>query len=821
MAFVELNGISKSYGGVHALRPLDLEIHVGEVLAVCGENGAGKSTLNKILSGSVSPDSGTVRMDGRELVLGSVAEAERAGIAIVHQESAAFLHLSATENHQIMREPVGAGGLWLDRGEMRRRAIASLAGLGESFNPDTPLQARSLAQRQMVAIARAVDHQCRLLILDEPTASLSARETDALFAAIRDLRERGVAIIYVSHRLDEVFELADRVAVLCDGQLVAVKAVSETSQPELIQLMVGRAVEFEKRESQAPGELLLEVENLTSGPFRDVSFSVRAGEVVAVAGLVGAGRSEVARAIFGLDRYQGGTVKVGGKPLPRGVESAIRCGLALVPEDRQHQGLHLPLSVRDNLMMASRPGQKVLIDRKVEADGAKGLVESLSIKTASDLAAVASLSGGNQQKVLLGKWLATQPKVLILDEPTRGVDVGAKDQIHRLISALAKEGVAIVVISSEMNEVLALGDRVLVMRQGSIASELSRAEATQARVLELALPQDVPPPPGPLPMWTRGGGGSSRTLGVGLLLFATVILAAIVNPAFLSADNLRDMLVRVSPAIIVGTMMTLVILAREIDISVGSLMGLCAATLGIAASTDRMGLPPAVAVLLCLGVGVLGGLVNGVLVAHARIPSIIVTLGTLTLFKGVTELAMGGKWIEKMPLGLRALGTQGVLGIPYVVIVAVLTVLLGVWITRRSRLGLQVFALGSNPHAAELHGVRVRRVKLAVFALTGLGAAIAALFSATQLQVIESGFGGGFELVAIASVIVGGTSIRGGQGSVIGTVLGASLLGIVSTVLIFLKLGESSTYWERAIQGGFILLAVLGDHLGRRNRRQA
>lgn len=801
MAFVHLRGIAKSYGGVQALRPLDLEILAGEILAVCGENGAGKSTLNKILSGTISPDSGSISVDGIELSLGSVNEAEEAGIAIVHQESAAFLHLTATENHQMMHEP---GNGWLDRAEMRRRTVESLATVGESFDPEVPLEQRSVAQRQMVAIARAVSRDCRVLILDEPTSSLSARETGSLFAVIRKLRAEGVAIVYVSHRMDEIFELADRVAVLRDGSLIAVKSVAETSPQDLIQSMVGRAVEFEKRAPNDLGPVRLEVRGLRSGPVRDVSFSVRAGEVVAMAGLVGAGRSETARTIFGLDSREAGEILIDGVPL----QAAIRQGVALLPEDRQHEGLHLPLSVRENLAMATTPSQATIIDRRAEAESAKELIGSLSIKTASDLADVASLSGGNQQKVLFGKWLATQPKVLILDEPTRGVDVGSKDQIHRLIGKLADEGVAILVISSEMNEILALGDRILVMRQGRLAGELAGTEATQEKILELALPREADEA-----TLATATTGIRREFAVAGLLIALMILATLVNPTFLSLENIRDMLVKVAPVVIVGSMMTLVILAREIDISVGSLMGLCAATLGIAVSPDRMGLPVPIAISACLAIGALGGLLNGVLVAHAKLPSIIVTLGTLTLFKGATELAMGGRWIENLPPSLRTLGTGG-----WIIPVAFLAVLVGIWISRRTRLGMRIFAVGSNPHAAALVGVKAARVRLLVFVLTGLACAIATLFSATQLQVMESGFGSGFELTVIAAVIVGGTSIRGGRGGVIGTVLGAGLLGIVSTVLIFLKLGPSAAYWEKAVQGGFILLAVVADHIGRRKR---
>ncbi len=810
MPLVKLQGIAKSYGGVHALRHLDLDIHAGEVLAICGENGAGKSTLNKILSGSVQPDSGSVFVNGRPMPLGSVLDAESNGIAIVHQESSAFLELTAAENCQMMHEP---GTWWLDRRELTQRTKEALASAGESFDPDTSADQLSLAQRQMVAIARAICRDCQVLILDEPTSSLSAKEANALFGVIGKLKRKGVAIVYVSHRLEEIFQLADRVAILRDGELIAVKPVQETNSDDLIQLMVGRPIASTHRLARTPGEPALEVQCLSGFGYSNVSFAIGAGEVVALSGLVGAGRSEIAKAIFGIEPATSGEVKVGGVKLGQGNEAAMAAQIALVPEDRQQEGLHLALTVQENLSMAASPALPQMLNRQLESRRSQQLVQGLGIKTASDFALASSLSGGNQQKVLLGKWLANPPKVLILDEPTRGVDVGAKDQIHSLIDELAASGVAILVISSEMNEVLALADRVLVIRQGRLVGELAKSEATQAKLLELALPQESDES-----LEKIKSKAPRREVGVGLLLLATIFAASLFNPTFLAFENLRDILVKIAPPLIVGAMMTLVILAREIDISVGSLMGLCAATLGIASSSDRLGLPPIAGAGLCLGVGAIGGLLNGMLVAYARIPSIIVTLGTLALFKGMTEIALGGKWIERIPSELRFLGTGSAIGIPLVVWVAILMSLAGIWITRRTRFGLRIMAIGSNPHAASLNGISITKTRLALFALTGISAGLAALFSATQLQVIESGFGSGFELVVVASVIVGGTSIRGGRGSIVGTILGTTLLGIVATVLIFLRLGDAATYWERAVQGCFILAAVLADSLTRRKR---
>ncbi len=551
----------------------------------------------------------------------------------------------------------------------------------------------------------------------------------------------------------------------------------------------------------------LRVEGLyRAGAFDDVSFQVRPGEIVALAGLVGSGRSEVVRAVFGLDGFRG-RVWANGRPISS-VRDAIAAGIALVPEDRQHEGLVLPMSIEDNLGLVATPGQPLLRSAARERERTREAREALDIRMASSSDSVASLSGGNQQKVLLGKWLSGRPKVLLLDEPTRGVDVGAKAQIHQRIRELAASGVAVLVVSSEIPEVLALADRVLVMREGRIAGELQRADASPETILGLALP-DGSAQDQRRPLWR-----ASRTT-IGWALLAMLAACSMANPAFASMENLRDLLVKTAPALIVGSALTLVVLAREIDISVGSLMGLCAAVMGIATSADRMGQPPWVGVAACLGVGVLGGLLNGAIVAWGRVPSIIATLGTLTVFRGITELLLGGRWVERIPEGLRTLGTGGVVGVPFSVVAALaFAIAMGV-LAHQTPFGLRVRALGSAPRSAEMVGLPGARLRWMLFALTGLACGLAALFSATQLRVVESGFGSGFELVAVASVIVGGTSIQGGRGSVLGTVFAAWLLGSLSTVLIFLRLGEAATYWERMAQGVLILVAVLLDR-GRR-----
>lgn len=495
--FIAIVGLSKSYGGVRALKDVHLEIASGEIHALCGENGAGKSTLIKILTGVVTPDEGSIRIDGQTLVPGNVRETEASGIAVIHQESTAFPDLNALDNIFVGREPRKAGGWLLDKPRMRREARAVLKRLGQDFDLDRPVGELSVAQRQMVAMARALSQQCRLLILDEPTASLSARESDALLKIVRQLRDEGVTILYVSHRLDEIFELADRVTVFRDGEFIDTQPTGVLDKDALIRLMVGREVEELTQRHHHEGDLgdvKLDVRNLTQpGVFSGVSLQVRAGEIVGLAGLVGAGRSEVARAIFGIDPYSSGQVRINGQLLPGGsVRQALSAGLALVPEDRQHEGLVLPMSVGANISLAVLKdlASGGLVNGRTERGLVARLMNELQVKAAHQDIPAETLSGGNQQKLVIGKWLASQPQVLILDEPTRGVDVGAKAQVHRLIRELAAKGLATLMISSDMTEVLSVSDRIIVLCEGRIAGEMSGSEATQEKVLDLALPKE-------------------------------------------------------------------------------------------------------------------------------------------------------------------------------------------------------------------------------------------------------------------------------------------------------------------------------------------
>jgi ribose transport system ATP-binding protein len=484
---LEVEGVSKSFPGVRALEEVSFELRAGEVHALLGENGAGKSTLIKILCGVHRPDSGTIRLGGEPVRVASPRHAQALGIAVVHQELVLEPYLSVAENVFLGRQPVGRFGL-VDRRRMHGETARLLGRLGVELDPGTPLGELPMASRQLVAIARAVSSSARVLVFDEPTTSLTQRESDLLFAAIRRLRADGIGIVYVSHRMQEIFNLCDRVTVLRDGRRIATWRVAETDLAGLIGMMIGREVgEVRRVDAARTGPAVLEARGLgRRGVLHDISFALREGEIVVMAGLVGAGRTEVARALFGDLATDAGEILVEGVPVRvRSPRDAIRAGIGLVPEDRKEQGLVTALSVRQNLALPSlrRLAPFGIVRAGAERRLAEEYVRRLAIRTPSTAQAVKHLSGGNQQRVVIAKWLATRPKALIVDEPTRGVDVGAQAEIHGLLRDLARAGMAVLMISSDLREILTMSDRILVMHRGRIVAELPGRGSTQEQIM--------------------------------------------------------------------------------------------------------------------------------------------------------------------------------------------------------------------------------------------------------------------------------------------------------------------------------------------------
>ena len=486
-----MENISKFFPGVKALQNVSLSLRYGEVHALIGENGAGKSTLMKVLSGLYQADEGRIIWEGKELKLHSTKDSEAAGISIIYQELNLIPNLSVRENIFLGREKRRSKFL-VDFRKTGEEAQKYTHMVGLDVDVTTPVGNLSIAQRQMVEVAKALSQNAKLIVMDEPTSSLTDRETEILMDVIRKLRSQGVTIVFISHRLNELFEISDRISVLRDGMSVGTVDTKDCTEDMLVSMMVGRDLDnIYPKVPTTPGKVILDVKDLNAGDMvKNVSFSLREGEILGFAGLVGAGRSETMRAIFGVDRVDGGTILVDGKKLEHhSPTEAIKAGIGFVPEDRKQLGLILNMTVRENTTLACLRDEMAggIMNPQKERIITREQIDQLSIKTPGQEQIVVNLSGGNQQKVVIGKWLVTHPKILILDEPTRGIDVGAKKEIHQLMSDLAAKGVGIIMISSEMPEVLGMSDRIIVMHEGRICGEFDAHEATQPKIMSTIL----------------------------------------------------------------------------------------------------------------------------------------------------------------------------------------------------------------------------------------------------------------------------------------------------------------------------------------------
>lgn len=492
---IEMRGIDKSFGSNNVLKNAGFLLESGEIHALMGENGAGKSTLMKILTGVYTKDAGTVIVDGQEVCYKNPQEAERAGIVFIHQELNVLFDLTVEENMFLGKEIRNAFGV-CNKKAMRAKVKEILDKLGVEINPGEVMSNLSVGQQQMIEIAKALMVDARVIIMDEPTAALTQSETEVLFQVVKSLRKKGVSIVYISHRMEEIFELCDRITILRDGSYIDTKRIADTDMNDVVKMMIGREIgeRYPARQSKI-GDIVLEVENLNCpGIFEKVSFKVHAGEVLGVSGLMGAGRTEIMQAIFGNMPHVTGTIRLNGKTIQnKSPQQAMKNGIGFITEDRKLEGLMLEESIMKNISIANlgRISKNGVINRKTEQDLVKRGIEELHIKCFGPQHDCGNLSGGNQQKVVFAKWIYTDPKVLILDEPTRGVDIGAKKEIYNIINELAEKGVAIIMVSSELPEVLGMSDRVMIVREGLIRGVLSKEEANQENIMILATGGDL------------------------------------------------------------------------------------------------------------------------------------------------------------------------------------------------------------------------------------------------------------------------------------------------------------------------------------------
>ncbi len=801
--------VSKAFGSNIVLRDVDFSVRPGEVHTLMGENGAGKSTLMRIIAGLYSPDSGTLRLGGSPLNLRSAHEAIQNGIVLIHQEPQNFPDVTIAENIFLGRTVPSRGGL-IDWKSLNSHAAEVLRKLGTKLQPTQSMRDLSPAEQQMVELAAALTQEVKLLLMDEPTASLTPAEVSELFRVVNQLKSQGVGIVFISHRLPEVFEQSDRISVLRDGEIVGCYETAGATQDQIVAAMVGRELELTNHVNRGiPGDPVLEVKNLcVPAVCDDVSFHVRKGEIVALTGLVGAGRTELAEAIFGVRTKTSGQVVINSFQVDlRHPADAISHGLAYVPEDRAHHGLHLPLSIANNLSIVGLPA--MWLRPKQEAEAVSTWKERLSIRMQGGGQTVGELSGGNQQKVVLGKWLNKKPKVLIVDELTRGVDIGARAQVHDHLWSLAQEGLGILMISSDLPEVLSLADRVLVMRNGRIVAEHLSKGLTQEKVMADAAGVGIKDAKAATNKQTPFA-LKYREVVTFALIALIVILSAAVNPRMISPDSLRTVLlfIPVILAVAIGQMM--VIVCRHIDLSVGSTLGVAAMVAGRYLA-DHPSTPLPVAFALATMVGMAAGCLNGVLVAVLNVPSIVATLGTLTAFRGVVHILAAGKQIDpsQLPQSLSDLASVPLLGLAPIVWLSIgLAVVGGLW-QRNTVSGRFVFAVGSNPNAARMRGLPDKRTVFTTFVITGALAGFAGMiFGARYGTINPSSVGNQLELLTISAVVLGGTSVSGGSGSMLGTVLGAVMIAIINVALSVLQIGE---LWQNVVYGIVIVTAASTD----------
>jgi ABC-type sugar transport system ATPase subunit/ribose/xylose/arabinose/galactoside ABC-type transport system permease subunit len=810
--------VSKAFPGVQALDGVSLAVRRGEIHAIVGENGAGKSTLMKILAGALVPDAGEVLVHGERLSAFTPEISRAHGIAIIFQEFNLVPHLSVAENISLGREPATGG--WLRRTEERRRARDLLALLETSIRPRTPVRRLSVAKQQLVEIAKALSLDASFLIMDEPASALSIAEREHLFALIGKLRERGITIVYVSHHLEEVFRLADQVTVLKDGRLVRTMPVAETDRESLVTLMVGRklAQVFPPKASHV-GDEALGVRSLRSGSeVRDVSFTLRRGEITGLYGLVGAGRTELAKALFGARPHRGEVALFGRRVSFRRPSAAVKRGVALLTEDRKKEGLVMGLSVRENVALPSldRRASFGVVQRAREREAVAGLVERLSIRTPTTENAVLALSGGNQQKVVIGKWLLAEPSVLICDEPTRGVDVGAKSEIYSHLRDLAEQGLAILMISSELPEVLGMSDRVLVMREGQIVAELGSREATEEAVMRAALSgkaaesqeeiaEEAPE------RWGRGllswlgalrGRRPNATAIAVTALFALLLAGVVSSPDFLGAYNLTSILRDAVALGLVAIGQAMVMIAGGVDLSVGSTITLTTIlSAGLMAGSDGMILPAAAGALL---VALVVGTLNGIAVVWLRVAPFIATLSVMSITRGIVLLITHGT-IGSIGKGFRSLSRGSVGPLPSALFIIVGVFVLAWAVMNRTRYGRHLFALGGNREVARLAGVRVRTLEFSSYLVSGGCAALAGLYLTSRMGAGDPSVGPGFELNSIIAVLIGGIPFGGGRGNVVGVIAGVLLLAVLGNLLNLWNLSS----WYHQIARALVLLVAI------------
>lgn len=807
--YLRVEGIVKSFPGVKVLKGITLECRPGEIQALVGENGAGKSTLMRVLTGAFQPDAGRILVDGALTRLASPKVAADHGIAMVYQDTKLVPHLDTPHNIWLGREP---GGVLIDTARMRRETADVLARLGETLDLDQMVGEKPLAERQLIEIARGISNKARVLILDEPTSALSPREVERLFTILRDLRDAGTSIIFISHRLPEVFAICDRITVLKDGEIVGSVPSTGTDEDQIVRMMVGRDLSLTYPPKNAsPGEVVLRVNDMTSPAGPDhVGFEVRAGEILGFGGIAGSGQQEIVRALFGLVPARM-TVEVDGKPVTTdSPEAAIRAGVVYLPSDRRGEGMFLPHSIAENIVLPhvkdwSRLG---ILDRSRETEVVAEQIRSLNIRTSGPEKAVGLLSGGNQQKVTFARWLLASPRVCILDEPTQGVDVGAKVEIYTLIRKLADRGIAVIVVSSDVIELMGISDRILVVADGRVVDEMPAAEASEQRIVGAAVTAEIREKSESQSVARHRGKLASR-YGAAALILGLVLLAGIATslatPYFFTSRNLSSLALQIAPLVFVSIGQFAVIMLGGIDLSTGPNISLATAIASFLVATgSALGLALGVPIVLAASVGI--GVMNGVLVRTLRLPDLVASIASFSVVAGLALIVRpspGGS----INMAFADLVLARVFNVPVAFIATVVLVILFEMLLWKSRMGISLIATGSREDAAFVAGIPTGKVRFLAYMFCGFMAGIAGLLVAARIGSGDPQAGANFTLLSVTAVVVGGTSVFGGRGTLVGVFFAACLLMIIQNAMNHLQV---SAYWQYIFTGVLTLIAVGG-----------
>jgi ribose transport system ATP-binding protein len=811
---LRLRGVSKSYGGVQALKEVSLDAHAGQVHALLGENGAGKSTLMGVASGSTAPDAGRLEIAGEHVPHLTPTLAASLGIAIVHQHPALLPDMTVAENIRIAVPPqiLGAEGdarAWM-RGLLRR--------VGADIRLTDRAGSLSVAQKQLLEVAKAIAPEPRVLILDEPTAPLGADQAGLLFDLVRRAAARGSAVIYITHRLAEVREVADHVTVLRDGQVRGTSAVGELADAEMLRLIVGRglATPFPvKAENLETARVVLRVRGLSGADFHDVTFSAREGEVVGLAGVVGNGQSPFLRALAGRSHATGAVELNGvGYQVRHLTERA-----AYMPADRLRDGLFRTMSVRENTAINALKSftRRSVVDPGREAEAVRAEVDRLAVKTASIEAPVTSLSGGNQQKVVMARALLAEPEMLLTDEPTQGVDIGARAEIYQIMRDVAASGVPVVVVSSDAKELEGLCDRVLVFSRGQVVEELAGSEVTEEHITTSIVRATAHRKDGPARRATNGSGSvlshAAKILkgdyAPSLVLASVIVLLGLFtygqNARYLASFNITSVLTLLAALGLISMGQTIVIMIGGIDLSVGPLAGLLVVVASFFVNDRKSGAVMVAALALMLVIALFTGLLNGLLIRFGGFTAVAATLTVYIALQGISLLLrpFQGGYINSDVMAL--IGKQ----VGDVPVAFLVTCVLGVGlevVLRMTRLGRALRAVGSDEDSAHRLGVKVSHVYLIAYTACALLTFLGAIMLMAQIGVGDPVQGIGYTLTSITAVVLGGASLLGGRGSFVGTLLGAALIQQILNATTFLDLSQP---WQYFFQG-FLILAAAG-----------